>query len=130
MKTILTLTALALLLPTTAQGWVHHMRVPAGEVTEWQTPQWFLWSDNTVFKVKVNGHVLDATYKYERKRKCAIGWSARQAAVEAQMRCHKRGPVTIEAANLRDRTIRVRVSYWDPTRPSTDEEVAKAPASQ
>lgn len=115
MKTVLILIGVCVLaLPATAEGWVHRMRVPAHEVGSWETPQWFAWTDPTVFKIKVNGHLLTHGYKYERTRDCGLGWSARQAVVEAQMPCQGRSPVTIEAANLRDVRMRVRVSYWDP----------------
>lgn len=119
MKLVTIAVALAALsVPATADAWTHRLTVPPHSVASWNTPQRFSWTDPTVFKIGAGGHVLDATYKYERRRRCAIGWSAREAAVETQMPCRGRSPVTIEVANMRETRLRVRVTYWNPRDPT------------
>lgn len=116
MKTIL-ITALATLLlaaPASAK-WDKRIDVPAESVAKWKTPQRFSWTDPTIFRIRVHGRDLDSVYRSDRE--CRLGWAKAALTVEAQMSCGRRSRVTLRFANLRERTVRVRVTYWDPRDP-------------
>lgn len=118
MRTILILTCASLLFPASANAWVKRLKIPGGETVEWTTPQRFDWTDDTVFKPKVNGRVLkgdEGSYTTEGKRRCHLGWARPAILIDASMRCRRRDNVTLRITNPRERrSARVRISYWIP----------------
>lgn len=100
---------LALAAPAQAERRV--LRLAADSTTTWETRP--LAADARVrVDALVRGRLIAFAYTTRCGRWSTTGFAGRGVLVEFRGRCHRRAPMRIRVANLRDRPVRVTARFW------------------